>query len=497
MNYDNDKLIYRFLTFSEIGLLRIKFSLKPPNQFIFNSIFVKKLCYFKNLKQKNNKINTFKHSQTQICLTCNYHIMKKNYFTVLILLLFTGTIEAQKEKIKEAEREMSSNNFQSAISILKSIEYQVYNSKDEERAQYYFIQGSSYLGLADKKTDEGKNLVLATKSYRETIKIESESGKRRYTGQIQSSFKNIKERLIKIADENSKKNKHIDSANELYEAYLTDTKDTIVLYNAAVTFINGKDYTTALKHYETLKTINFSGIGTNYFATNRMTKTEENFSTEHDQNLSIQAGTHEKPRNGKRSSKRGEIYKNIALIYFQNGHIEKAKKAISDARIKNPEDISLALAEANLFLENKDYESYKKTIEPILKGNQNDVDLVFNLGVLSAKAKNTADAENFYLKTITLNPKYINAYINLSFLKLDEVETINEEMNKLGTSPGEMKKYDNLKAKRDTIYKKTIPYLQKAIEINPEDEGVSKNLLSVYNALEMTAEYKELKAKLY
>lgn len=423
--------------------------------------------------------------------------MKKNYFTVLILLLFTGTIEAQKEKIKEAEKEMNSSNFQSAISILKSIEYQVYNSKDEERAQYYFIQGSSYLGLANKKTDEGQNLVLATKSYRETIKIESESGKRKYTGQIQSSLKSIKEELIKIAVNDFKEKRYIESANERYEAYLTDPKDTVVLYNSAVAFVNGKDYTTALKHYETLKAINFSGIGTNYFATNRITKTEENFSTEYDRDLSIQAGTHEKPRIEKRISKRGEIYKNMALLYVQKGDREKAKKVIFDARIKNPEDISLALAEADLFLENKDYESYKKTIEPILKRSQNDVDLVFNLGVLSTKAKNINDAENFYLKAITLNPQYINAYINLSFLKLDEGETINEEMNKLGTSPGEMKKYDDLKAKRDSIYKKTIPYLQKAIEINPEDEDVSKSLLSVYNALEMTAEYKELKAKLY
>ena len=118
--------------------------------------------------------------------------MKKNYFIVLILLLFTGTIEAQKEKIKEAEKELNSGNIQNAITILKSIEYQVYNSKDDERAQYYFIQGSSYLGLADKKTDEGKNLVLAAKSYRETIKIESESGKRKYSGQIETSFKSLK-----------------------------------------------------------------------------------------------------------------------------------------------------------------------------------------------------------------------------------------------------------------------------------------------------------------
>jgi tetratricopeptide (TPR) repeat protein len=424
--------------------------------------------------------------------------MKKNYFIILIVLLFTGTIEAQKEKIKEAEKEMNSGNFQNAITILKSIEYQVYNSKDEERAQYYFIQGSTYLGLADKKTDEGKNLILAVKSYRETTKIESASGKRRYSGQIQSSFNNIKERLIKIAVNDSKEAKNIESANERYEAYLIDPKDTINLYNTATAFVNGKDFASALKHYETLKAINFSGIGTNYFATNKITKTEENFLTEYDQDLSIQAGTHIKPRAEKRVSKRGEIYKNMAILYIQSGDREKAKKVISDAILKNPGDISLALAEADIFLEYKDYESYKKSIAAILKKNPaNDVDLLYNLGVLSSKAKNIPEAENFYLKAIALNAQYSQAYINLSLLKLEEIATINEDMDKLGTSPVEMKKYDALKLKRDNMYKNTIPFLQKAIEINPNDSDVSQNLLSVYNALEMTAEYKELKAKLY
>lgn len=70
-------------------------------------------------------------------------------------------------------------------------------------------------------------------------------------------------------------------------------------------------------------------------------------------------------------------------------------------------------------------------------------------------------------------------------------------MNKLGTSPGEMRKYNTLKSKRDTIYKNTIPYLQKAIEINPNDEETYQSLLSVYNALDMTTEYNELKTKSY
>ena len=127
--------------------------------------------------------------------------------------------------------------------------------------------------------------------------------------------------------------------------------------------------------------------------------------------------------------------------------------------------------------------------------NPNDADLVFNLGVLSANAKNPADAEKYYKRVIEINPKYANAYINLAALKLEDEKPIIEEMNKLGTSDKDMKRYNVLKTKREDLFKSTIPYLQKAFELEPNNIDVAKTLVNVYHALEMTTEYKELKAK--
>ncbi|WP_264566785.1 tetratricopeptide repeat protein [Flavobacterium sp. N3904] len=419
--------------------------------------------------------------------------MKKNYTIVAILLLFAGTIHAQKNQIKAAEKEVNNGNPQDALIILKSIEFQVYNAKDEDKALYYFVQGNALVGLADKNIDESKNLILALQSYQELAKVESESGKSNYYGQVKGSSRSLKEKLVKNAISDSKKNKYIESANMYYEAYLLDKKDTINLYSAATAFVNGKDFISALKHYETLKAIDYSGTGTFYYAVNKTTKTEERFLKAYDRDHLINDGTYEKPRNEIGLSKRGLIYKNIALIYFQNGDNEKAKNAISDARKKNPEDNSLALAEAELSLVSKDYVSYKKLVTALSQKNPNDLDVIFNLGVLSTKANNTVDAENFYLKAIGIDPKDIKSYINLSILKLESVKVINDDMDKLGTSPIEMKKYDMLKTKKEEIYKSVIPYLKKAIEIDPKDTEISQNLLSVYNALDMTAEYKDLK----
>ena len=71
-----------------------------------------------------------------------------------------------------------------------------------------------------------------------------------------------------------------------------------------------------------------------------------------------------------------------------------------------------------------------------------------------------------------------------------------DEMNKLGTSAKDMKRYDVLKLQRENIFKSVIPSLKKAYELDPKNVDVAKTLLNVYSALEMTAESKALKAKM-
>jgi hypothetical protein len=70
------------------------------------------------------------------------------------------------------------------------------------------------------------------------------------------------------------------------------------------------------------------------------------------------------------------------------------------------------------------------------------------------------------------------------------------EMNKLGTSEKDNKRYEVLKAEREKNFKSILPYLEKAVEIKPDNDAAKRTLLSVYNALEMTDKYKALKAKM-
>jgi tetratricopeptide (TPR) repeat protein len=422
--------------------------------------------------------------------------MKSKYVILASALLISLATFAQKDQIKNAEKALKGGDAQGAITILNDAENMVANAKDVEQAQFYFVKGNSYLALADKKVEESKNLSLAADSYKKLIEIEKTSGKQKYSVQAAASITDIKGKLINSAIADTQASKHVEGAKKLYDAYVLDKKDTINLYYAASTAVNSQDFDLALPMYEELKKLNYSGKGTMYTAVNKASGNDDSFANAKERDMAVKLGTHEKPKTEAIPSKRGEIYKNLALILVQKGRTEDAKKAIADARKANPDDTSLILTEANLYLETKDFDMYKKLVGEALEKDPNNADLVFNLGVISAGAKNNADAEKYYLKAIEINPNYTNAYLNLSALKLEAEKPIIDEMNKLGTSAKDMKRYDVLKAQRESVFKGVIPYLKKANELDPKNEDVSKTLLGVYSALEMTAEAKALKAKM-
>ena len=421
--------------------------------------------------------------------------MKGKYVLLASTILISVATFAQKDQIKAAEKALKAGKSQEAVSILIEAEPLVAGATDAEKAQFFYVKGNSLLDLANKNFDANTNFSLAAQAYQDLLATEKASGKVKFSTQAAASIADIKFKLINSAIADSKVNKFAEGAKKLYDAYLLEKKDTINLYYAASTYVNANDYDSALKLYDDLKNLNYSGKGTSYYAVNKVNSQEDFFNTVQERDRMVKMGTHEKPRTENIPSKRGEIYKNIALILVQKGKTEEAKKAISDARLANPEDSSLTLTEANLYLETKDFDMYKKLVAQLLEKNPNDADLVFNLGVLSANAKNTADAENYYKRVVEIDPKYINGYINLAAMKLENEKAIIDQMNKLGTSENDNKRYDQLKKKREDLFRSTIPYLEKAVELDSSNSDVVKTLLGVYSALEMTAEYKALKAK--
>ncbi|WP_281225770.1 tetratricopeptide repeat protein [Flavobacterium aquiphilum] len=354
--------------------------------------------------------------------------MKRKFVMLSIVLLINAGVFAQKDQIKGAQSLYDSGKSQDALGILKKIEYLIYNSTDDEKSDFYFLKGNVLKDLASKKVDVDANLSAALEAYQELIKAENEVGKFKYTLQANVALRDLKSKLINGAIDDFKAGKFKESAEKSSKAYVFDKKDTVNLFNAASSSLMAKDYDAAIKYYEELKKINYSGKGITYYAVNKKTKAEESFASPSVREASITAGLHEKPRDEFMPSKKLEINKNLAYLYLEKNDLVKA--------------------------------------------------------------------EICYNKVLEMDPNYIDGYINLSYIKMQSKKALMDQMAALGTTPKEMELYDKLKVKKDDLIKSAIPYLKKALVIDPKNQEVMKSLLGVYRSLDMTNEYNTLKASM-
>lgn len=327
------------------------------------------------------------------------------------------------------------------------------------------------------------------------LDYEKKSGKEVYTKDITETMASVKPQIIDIAYGLNDKKMLAQSAKAFESAYLFDKNDPINLYNASILAMQAKDYDYALTLLDELIKIKYSGEGTLFFAVNKSSKQEESFPNKQQRDLFVKTGSHEKPREEKIPSKKGDIYKSYVSILIDKGRVEEAKKAIAEARVLSPEDSALIIAEANLYYQTKDYATYKKLIGEALMKTPNDVDLLFNYGAVSSSMGNSKEAKEYFEKVISIDPKNAKAYNNLGALAIEGDDKIVKEMQGLGMSPKESKRYDELKKKRGEMFRNAVPYYEKAMELDPNDESIKSMLLNIYQFLEMDAKHKALKAK--
>lgn len=426
--------------------------------------------------------------------------MKKYLIAASIML--SVSVFAQKSELK-ALRKMSKKGLPAPDDLaefdskLRALEANLGSADEEQRAGYYFYKGEYGLAKMKASPATAEQLLKPTiESLEKAIQIEKGTGDNEYTEQIKEQiYPVLKGTLVNQAIELGKQQNY-KSAYPLFEqVYRISPRDTVHLYNAAAYASNSQDYKKAIDYYKELQRLGFTGKGVNYTAKNVETGQVEFFPNKTTRDLSVAQKTHVEPGIHREPSKKSDIVKNVAKLYLILGDKENAKKAIEDAKKADPNDVEILSAEAQLYLEADDYDNYKKTVEQILNQGSKDPILYFNLGVTSAKSGDIEGAKKYYAKAIELDPKLVGAYQNLGILQLNGEDAIVNEMNSLGTSKAEMKRYDELKEKRNEMYREAMKYLEKAHEIDPDNPDIKNILGTLYQGLEMMDKYKALKAE--
>lgn len=439
--------------------------------------------------------------------------MKIKHIILTGTLLVSVASFSQKDELKGLKKiydkdQPSQDDLIEYKSLLLKAEPLVLNSNEADKVYFEFYKVAApfmEMMLAVVKPENANNPMIAYKyltsnniqklalSFDQVLNFEKNSGKKIFTQDIQETVPEIKPIFLNFAISLGNQKKYKESSDILYSIYLLDKKDKENLYYAANYAVNGQDYDKALQYFKELKATNYTGEGTLYFAKNKTTGTEENYTDKAVRDKLVDLGTHSSPRDEKIPSKKAEIVRTIALILIEQGKTTEAKEAIAEARKLNPDDVSLITSEADIYLKLNDTENYKRLITEALAKNPNDKTLLFNLGVTSSNANQLEEAEKYYRKVIELDPNYTDAYMNLAALLLKPDEKIVIEMNKLTNSASDLKKFDALKVERVKIFTRVMPVLEKAHQLDPKNENAKSNLKSVYSFLELMDKVKALK----
>ncbi len=408
-------------------------------------------------------------------------------FLIAGLALMTTVSFAQKREIRKAEKAIKSNQYNEALDYLKEAEPTLGSADNSMKAQFYAARGEAIFGVG--KNDHAK-LLAATEAFQTAISLDPA-----IEGQLSAQLQNLRASLINGAVKDQNAQNYKQAIEKLYASYVT-SKDPSDLYFAAGNAVNGRDYKTALEYYQMLLDMDYTGEEEEYVATDKVSGEVKSFDNKNLRDLAVRAGEYIKPETQKTESKKGEILRNMTLIYIEEGNTDKATALMKAARAESPDDVYLMRADADMSYKMGDVTRYNEIMKKIVASDPTNPELYFNLGVGSGEIGDKEKAIEYYEKTLELKPDHEGALINIAVVKLSGEDKLVEEMNSLGNSAADNRKYDELKKQRQAIYAETVPYLERAHKLNPNNKEVIRTLMNIYGQLADDDKYQEMKAKL-
>lgn len=171
-------------------------------------------------------------------------------------------------------------------------------------------------------------------------------------------------------------------------------------------------------------------------------------------------------------------------------------EAVKRARELAPNHTGLIFEEVNYYLSINDNVALLSSLEEAIRADSDNKVLHFAKGTALGSLKKYDMAISAYNDAISLDSDYFDAYNNLASLYLDQTAPLVDQMNNLGLSQADQKKYTVLKNKRNSLYLKAKPYLEEAVRIDDTALQVLYALKDVCYQTDDMACWKETNSKI-
>ena len=200
------------------------------------------------------------------------------------------------------------------------------------------------------------------------------------------------------------------------------------------------------------------------------------------------------------------LYISLGNLYKDKGDNENAEKYFALGIQRYPDNLNILLNMINLYLAIGETDKALNDLEKAAALDATNPSIFFAIGTSydrivgdTTQTKEVRDdafskAINAYKKAIELKENYFDAYYNMGAIYVNKASVIMDIANQLDLNA--VDEYNALKEEADGMLTASLPYLQKAHEIDPADRNTMISLKEIYTRLKMYDELKKINAEM-
>ncbi len=189
-----------------------------------------------------------------------------------------------------------------------------------------------------------------------------------------------------------------------------------------------------------------------------------------------------------------KIYAILSELYKSDKDTVRALEIIKTGRKIFPKDQPLVIEELNIYIQQGKYKEALDQFSTAIANDPQNPTMHYNYGLVYEKMGDLVKAEEAYKKAIELKPDFFDAIYSIGAMYYNTAVEMANLANKIKSD--QVKEYNEAKDKSDDVFKKSLPFLERAYELNPKDKNTLFSLKQLYVRLGQTEKYKKVKDEL-
>ncbi|MBD1396115.1 tetratricopeptide repeat protein [Pontibacter sp. JH31] len=257
------------------------------------------------------------------------------------------------------------------------------------------------------------------------------------------------------------------------------------ILNQAVEFHNNQDWDNAIAKYDLASSVNPTDTTAILYAA---------YASTAKQDYSKAAGYYDKLISVGHATE--DVFKaKIQLLQAAEASDDKVMASIAEGLKKHPNSVYLMQEELRYYLKNDRAEEAMDKLDKAIQADPKNASLYAVRGNLQERKGNLDEAYKNYQKAVEMDPNNFDGFFNLGVLEYNKGSEFNNKAAKMDYATYK-KQGAKLEAQAKKHYEASLPYFEKALEIQPEDQATLANLQRVYTRLKRTADAERVGKKL-